>query len=206
MPGVGLELHSKPCKHREPEEACGIRSSPRTVLPDPRARMWTTSTPRFGPAVSVQPKTAPQTKGCGLLCPDSSGSHLNRLLRYWNLPTTHLVERLSRRTTHGAEFSPGLIVLNHAADTLASVDKQKYELLVILICPMIAGRVLRATRCYRADPGNENFPERSGIASDEVFVPAPVLQVALPPLSPAGGPLPERRPQPTTTENTATQG
>jgi hypothetical protein len=38
------------------------------------------------------------------------------------------------------------------------------------------------------------------LPADEIFAPSPIPQVALRPLSPAGGPLPERRRQPTTAE------
>lgn len=51
------------------------------------------------------------------------------------------------------------------------MDKQKYELLVILIPPMIAGRALRATRALRADPGTENFPGQSRMAPRRSFRP-----------------------------------
>ena len=93
---------------------------------------------------------------------------------------------------------------SHAA-WLLGIDGQAevLTLLVILIGPMIAERVLRATRALPRRPRTENFPGWSGWPRDEVLAPAPVPQVALRPLNPAGGPLPERRPQPTTAKNTA---
>src|SRR5688500_8364452 len=72
---------------------------------------------------------------------------------------------------------------------------------------MIAGRDLRATRALPRRPRNRKLHHQNSGALPpyEVFAPAPVPQVALRPLTPAGGPLPERRPQPTTAKNTATK-
>ena len=51
VPEVGLELASEPCQRWELPETCGIRSSPRTVVPDRKPRLWTMSTPLFAPEI-----------------------------------------------------------------------------------------------------------------------------------------------------------
>jgi hypothetical protein len=47
VPEVGLELHSRPCKHWEPAKTCRVRASPVVVRPDPTGRVCTLCTPLF---------------------------------------------------------------------------------------------------------------------------------------------------------------
>src|SRR4051794_33737610 len=56
-------------------------------------------------------------------------------------------------------------------DPKAPMDDQKYELLVILICPIIAGRGLRATRALPRPTPNRKLHHQDGeaLAPDEVF-------------------------------------
>ena len=47
VPEVGLEPHSSPCKHWARAETCGIRPSPESVRPNPKAKVCTLCTPLF---------------------------------------------------------------------------------------------------------------------------------------------------------------
>lgn len=201
MPEVGLELHSGPCKYWESAKRCGIRSSSRAVRPDTRPRLWTMSTPRFPPVEAFNLRPHPAVTGCGssLSCQICLGPQ-PRLCRIRIRQRTHLCRCSARRATIAADVlnrpylgrSCRLVPWNRwtGRSFIAACHSD--------ICPMIAGLVLRATRALPRRPRNENFPGWSGALRDEVFVPAPVPQVALRPLSPAGGPLPGRLTQPTT--------
>jgi hypothetical protein len=71
----------------------------------------------------------------------------------------------------------------------AAMSRQKYELLVVLICPMIAGRDLRATRAPPRRPRKRKLPRVQWIAPRRSFRlrrRSPKLHSG--PLIPAGGP------------------
>jgi hypothetical protein len=191
VPEVGLELSSGPCKDWEPAETCGIRSSTRAVPPGTRARSWTMYTPQFRPIEAFNRRP-----------------HPNSLLRYWNPPTTHLSGTTLTAEPLIAPIVPCRpIVLNHAARYLG-VDGQA-EVRTACHSDMSHERWAGPPRNQGATaptPGTKTSQSGAISLQDEVFVPAPVAQVALQPLSPAGGPLPERRPQPTTTENQQHKG
>ena len=61
VPEVGLELHSNPCKHWNPQETCGVWPDPSPVRPNPKPDMLTLSTPP-STIQAFPPPTTP--KGC----------------------------------------------------------------------------------------------------------------------------------------------
>lgn len=126
------------------------------------------------PRESVRPTTASRNEEMSFVIVLTDLARLfNRPLRSQNLaPSTR--GRSASRATIAASVLNGPTFGGHAAsfpgvDELAEVP----SLLVILICPMIAGRALRATRALPRRPRTENFSTHilEAVPADEVFVP-----------------------------------
>ncbi len=208
MPEVGLELSSSPCKHWEPAETYGIRSSPRTVSPDPRAKMWTMSTPRFPPLKPPTYDRIPKQKGCGFFFVLKIGLALQQTFAIIDSATFTFLEAPHAEPQSLRVLWPDLIFAGHAA-RFRGFDGQA-EVQTACHSDMSHDRWAGPPRNQGATAPTPNrkllHQTSEALAADKVFAPWPVPQVALRPLSPAGGPLPERHPQPTTAENTATPG
>ena len=69
VPEVGLELHSRPCKHWAPAETCGIRPDPAPVRPESEAQsVYFVHTPKRPAPSFAAASSPPNRRGAGLLC------------------------------------------------------------------------------------------------------------------------------------------
>jgi hypothetical protein len=70
VPEVGLEPHSRPCKHWELQKTSAIRASPADVRPNPKPKVCTLCTPPFChiPSDFEQLPRSPDRGGAALCC------------------------------------------------------------------------------------------------------------------------------------------